>query len=110
MKIVGFDIEISNVFDLRPGEDIDKYAPFDLAPKQAYDDWHLHNGAGRRLMARTVPPAVCDGCGALGCPLSCKSRTGWGPVRAGTSIPRHHEANSTPQRPIHLPAYGVDAA
>ena len=31
MKIVGFDIEISNVFDLRPGEDIDKYAPFDVA-------------------------------------------------------------------------------
>ena len=31
MKIVGFDIEISNVFDLRPGEDINKYAPFDVA-------------------------------------------------------------------------------
>ena len=31
MKIVGFDIEISNVFDLRPGEDIDNYAPFDVA-------------------------------------------------------------------------------
>ena len=31
MKIVGFDIETSNVFDLRPGEDIDKYAPFDVA-------------------------------------------------------------------------------
>jgi len=31
MKIVGFDIETSNVFDLRPGEDLDKYAPFDVA-------------------------------------------------------------------------------
>ena len=31
MKIVSFDIEISNVFDLRPGEDIEKYAPFDVA-------------------------------------------------------------------------------
>ena len=31
MKILGFDIEISNVFDLGPGEDIDKYAPFDVA-------------------------------------------------------------------------------
>ncbi len=31
MKIVGFDIETSNVFDLQPGEDIDKYAPFDVA-------------------------------------------------------------------------------
>ncbi|MBN1344027.1 MAG: hypothetical protein JXQ73_15185 [Phycisphaerae bacterium] len=31
MKILSVDIEISNVFDLRPGEDIDKYAPFDVA-------------------------------------------------------------------------------
>ena len=31
MKILAFDIEISNVFDLRPGEDIEKYAPFDIA-------------------------------------------------------------------------------
>ena len=31
MKLLAFDIEISNVFDLRPGEDIDKYAPFDIA-------------------------------------------------------------------------------
>ena len=25
MKLLGFDIEISNIFDLRPGEDIDRY-------------------------------------------------------------------------------------
>ena len=31
MKLLAFDIEISNVFDLRPGEDIEKYAPFDIA-------------------------------------------------------------------------------
>ena len=31
MKLLSFDIEISNVFDLRPGEDIEKYAPFDVA-------------------------------------------------------------------------------
>lgn len=31
MKVLGFDIEISNVFELRPGEDINKYAPFDVA-------------------------------------------------------------------------------
>lgn len=31
MKILGFDIEISNVFDLRPGEDIDNHAPYDVA-------------------------------------------------------------------------------
>ncbi len=31
MKLLAFDIEISNVFDLRPGEDLEKYAPFDVA-------------------------------------------------------------------------------
>jgi hypothetical protein len=31
VKLLAFDIEISNVFDLRPGEDIEKYAPFDVA-------------------------------------------------------------------------------
>jgi hypothetical protein len=31
VKILSFDIEISNVFDLRPGEDIEKHAPFDVA-------------------------------------------------------------------------------
>ncbi len=31
MKPLAFDIEISNVFDLGPGEDINKYAPFDVA-------------------------------------------------------------------------------
>lgn len=87
----------------------DKWDPLD--PKQAYDDGHVRNGAGRRLMARTVPPAVCGGCGALGCFfVMLESRTCWGPTRTGTSIPRHHEANSTPQRPIHLPVYGADAA
>ena len=31
MALLGFDIEISNVFDLRPGEDLDTHAPFDIA-------------------------------------------------------------------------------
>jgi len=31
MALLGFDIEISNVFDLRPGEDLDTYAPFDIS-------------------------------------------------------------------------------
>ena len=31
MKVLSFDVEISNVFDLRPGEDINQYAPFDVA-------------------------------------------------------------------------------
>jgi hypothetical protein len=38
-----------------------------LDPKQAYDDGRFRNGAGRRLGARAVPPAVCDGCVSLGC-------------------------------------------
>ncbi len=36
-----------------------------LDPKQAYNDGHVRSGAGRRRMARTVPPAVCDGYAAL---------------------------------------------
>ncbi len=82
-----------------------------LGPKQANNDWCFRNGADRRLMARTAPPAVCDGFVALGFSFVMLSfRTCRGPTRAGTSLPRLHEANSTPQRPIHLPVYGVDAA
>ena len=31
MAILTFDIEISNVFELRPGEDLERYAPFDIS-------------------------------------------------------------------------------
>ncbi len=31
MKILSFDIEISDIFDLKPGEDIEKYAPFHIS-------------------------------------------------------------------------------
>ncbi len=31
MKMLAFDIETSNVFNLQPGEDIEKYAPFDVS-------------------------------------------------------------------------------
>jgi len=31
VAILTFDIEISNVFELRPGEDLDRYAPFDIS-------------------------------------------------------------------------------
>jgi hypothetical protein len=31
MALLTFDIEISNVFELRPGEDLDRYAPFDIS-------------------------------------------------------------------------------
>ncbi|MFQ5472787.1 MAG: hypothetical protein ACE5FA_07885 [Dehalococcoidia bacterium] len=48
MKIVGFDIEISNVFDLRPGEDIEKYAPFDVAVAAT----QVHGGEHRLWFSR----------------------------------------------------------
>jgi len=31
MRLLSFDIEISDVFDLKPGEDLDRYAPFHIA-------------------------------------------------------------------------------
>jgi hypothetical protein len=37
MKFLGFDIEISDVFDLKPGEDLLKYAPFHLSVAATLD-------------------------------------------------------------------------
>ncbi|MCK5706216.1 MAG: hypothetical protein KAI43_01090 [Candidatus Aureabacteria bacterium] len=31
MKILSFDIELSDVFDLKPYEDLEKYAPFHIS-------------------------------------------------------------------------------
>ena len=31
MPLLTFDIEISNIFDLAPGEDLDRYGPFDIS-------------------------------------------------------------------------------
>ncbi len=50
MKLLSFDIEISNVFDLRPGEDINKYAPFDVAVAAT-----LIDGGEQRLWYSTGP-------------------------------------------------------
>ena len=73
-----------------------------LALKQANNDWFLRRGAGRPVRARTVPPAMGAGSVSLSCSLvRLTPRTCWGPTRTGTSISRHHEANSTPQRAIH---------
>ncbi len=53
MKLLGFDIEISNVFDLRPDEDLEKYAPFDIsvAATQIQDGdhrlWHSQGSNGK---------------------------------------------------------------
>lgn len=52
-KLLAFDIEISNVFDLRSGEDINAYAPFDIAvaATQVYDAaprlWYSADAAGK---------------------------------------------------------------
>lgn len=35
---VSFDIEIANVFELKPGEDLDQYGPFDISCAAAADD------------------------------------------------------------------------
>ena len=35
---VSFDIEIANVFELGPGEDLDEYGPFDISCAAAADD------------------------------------------------------------------------
>lgn len=56
MRILGFDIEISNVFNLRAGEDIDKYAPFDVAVAATQVDGGEHRlwsspGPGDRPLA-----------------------------------------------------------
>ena len=48
MNIVSFDIEISNVFDLRPGEDINKHAPFDVAVAAT----QVHGGEHRLWFSR----------------------------------------------------------
>ncbi len=60
MAFLGFDIEISNVFDLRPGEDLDKYAPFDISVAAT----HLDGGESRLWLSR----------GADGTPLKNLSR------------------------------------
>jgi len=56
MKLLGFDIEISNVFDLRPGEDLDKYAPFDTSVAATHIDggeqrlWLSNGSDGKPLL------------------------------------------------------------
>jgi hypothetical protein len=53
MKCLAFDIEISNVFTLRSGEDLEKYAPFDIsvAATQIRDGehriWHSRDSDGK---------------------------------------------------------------
>lgn len=57
MKVLSFDIEISNVFDLRPGEDINKHAPFDVAVAAAQIEggehriWYSRGVDGQPLLS-----------------------------------------------------------
>jgi len=56
MKLLSVDIEISNVFDLRPGEPIEKYAPFDIAVAATQIEggehrlWYSTDAAGRPMV------------------------------------------------------------
>jgi hypothetical protein len=65
--MIGFDIEIANVFDLAPGEDLDAHGPFDISVCAAFDSdtgrsrvWHSKDERGEpagtlsRAMANEV--------------------------------------------------------
>ena len=57
--LVSFDIEIANVFTLRPGEDLERYAPFDISVAAAA----THGGGVRHWHARDAggkPTGVLD--------------------------------------------------
>jgi hypothetical protein len=51
-KRICFDIEIANLFDLAPGEDLEKYAPFDISVAAAASEtgevrhWYAKDAAG----------------------------------------------------------------
>lgn len=48
MAFLGFDIEISNVFDLGPGEDFEDYSPFDISVAAT----HLEDGESLLWLSR----------------------------------------------------------
>ncbi len=83
-----------------------------LGLTQANHDWFLDRGAGRPVHARTVLPAVCDGFVSLGFSFVVAELHDW--LRAYTDrdlhIPASRVWQSTPQRAIHLPDYGVNTA
>ncbi|MBK7643552.1 MAG: hypothetical protein IPJ19_11000 [Planctomycetes bacterium] len=58
-NLLSFDIEIANVFTLAPGEDLERYAPFDISVAAAA----THGGSVRHWHARDVagrPSGVLD--------------------------------------------------
>jgi len=52
-NLLSFDIEIANVFTLQPGEDLERYAPFDISVAAAATHggtvrhWHARDAAGK---------------------------------------------------------------
>ncbi len=59
MQLVSFDIEIANVFTLQPGEDLERYAPFDISVAAAA----IHGGSVRHWHARDAsgqPAGILD--------------------------------------------------
>jgi len=85
-----------------------------LGPKQAYYNALLAGDLASYLRAQALPTDLPAGRVVVNrlsfCHRGSSLSPGWWPTRTGTSIPRHHESNSTPQRPIHLPGYGVNAS
>lgn len=59
MKHISFDIEISDEFDLKPGEDLQKYAPFHISVAAAVDSagasklWHSTGADGKPSVEMT---------------------------------------------------------
>ena len=49
MKLLAFDIETANIFDLKPGEDLDDYGPFDITVAAT----HVVGGEERLWLTRT---------------------------------------------------------
>src|SRR5436190_23940759 len=52
-QVIAFDIEIANEFDLGPGDDLDKFAPFDISVAasttrdRSVRHWYAKDGDGR---------------------------------------------------------------
>lgn len=60
---VAFDIELANIIDLAPGEDLERYAPFDISCAAAADaqgglwHWFCRDGAGAPARQLDAPLA-----------------------------------------------------
>jgi len=78
MKYLSFDVEISDEFELKPGEDLLKYAPFHLAVGATMDSTGNHRlwytaGAGGKPALEMDQPKACE----MLAFLSEMQRDGW---------------------------------